>query len=482
VRELPAGWVGADGTIVSCANDSHELSAVDGVTGTPRFRIKLPGSCPWDGPLDNTRRYVLLTNGVAGELFQLVTLVELRTGRAYQLEVTHVPSGIGAPAVGLALINPSPEGPELVAVGNVGVSRSRPATARNDLALLQSVAWLGDAAFSDDGTLVAVHFNQAEQNHAGLEVYALPAQRRVAGGPGTPLADLDLHQIPGLTFTPDDRYLLARASNDDLLVISTSEYTADRRIRPPVPEAVGPTPPLGWNTSFVPLGGDEVAVLYAGAFTRWRLTTGEQIGDPLPLRDDATELREDAQQVQASIRPGHPGQVFVTMSDGVELWDLDARRAVRSFRPEPNTKMAGALNSSSLVAVHTGSARLYLWDPDRGGPVHDPGPLPADRNMIGIGPDDLLVLKASSGHIEFWDMRSGRTIATVDTPGVTGSWHIVGHTLLGLSGDGLLSLNLDRKTALSRLCAFNDRPYTPEESNLLPDGAARTPPCHIAAR
>ena len=102
--------------------------------------------------------------------------------------------------------------------------------------------------------------------------------------------------------------------------------------------------------------------------------------------------------------------------------------------------------------------------------------------MIGIGPDDLLVLKASSGHIEFWDMRSGRTIATVDTPGVTGSWHIVGHTLLGLSGDGLLSLNLDRKTALSRLCAFNDRPYTPEESNLLPDGAARTPPCHIAAR
>src|SRR5262249_3582390 len=150
----------------------------------------------------------------------------------------------------------------------------------------------------------------AEARHAGLEVYALPSQRRVAGGPGTALASLDLYNLAGLTFTPDGRHLLARSKHDELLILSTLDYSIRHRIQLPVPRAVGPdTAPLGWNTSFVPLDGDEVAVLHAGGFTRWRIATGEQVGDLLPLRDDLAQLRKDGQQAQAGARSGHPGQV-----------------------------------------------------------------------------------------------------------------------------------------------------------------------------
>ncbi|MGH3390462.1 MAG: hypothetical protein ACRDOO_16470, partial [Actinomadura sp.] len=386
--------------------------------------------------------------------------------------------------VNIVTVTPSPAGPELTSISTSGVVRFKPATPKDDLAQFEGSLWTEfHMAWASDARWVATHTRpeEATDKHAGLEVFQLPSQRRVAGGPGTALADLDLDPIaPGLAFTPDGKYLLGRSSNDELIVLSTPDFAVRRRIPLPVPTQVGSLRAgQKWSLSIIPLGTDEVAVLYAGAVTRWRISSGEQTAEILPLHADPTRLRDDALRAMAGGRPDQPGQIFVATPDGAELWDLNDRRAIRSFIPEPNVRMAGVNFSSSIISVHTSTAQLALWNPDRGGAARTTIPLPNNLEVVDFAPGGIIVVKSLDGGLQFWDISLGRSIAQLKPPGLTTAWRMAGDTLIGLSQDGQLSIDLNRNHWLPSLCAANDRDYTPAERKLLQEGAETTPPCHI---
>ncbi|MFI0479659.1 hypothetical protein [Actinomadura sp. 9N215] len=106
--------------------------------------------------------------------------------------------------------------------------------------------------------------------------------------------------------------------------------------------------------------------------------------------------------------------------------------------------------------------------------------MPNDRKVIGFTQGGLVLIESGSSGLEFWDIDLGRTIAKLDAPGASVKWLTRGHTLVGLSDGGLLSIDLDRDHWLPDLCAVNDRPYTDGERKLLPDGAETTPPCRMS--
>jgi hypothetical protein len=73
-------------------------------------------------------------------------------------------------------------------------------------------------------------------------------------------------------------------------------------------------------------------------------------------------------------------------------------------------------------------------------------------------------------------MNSGTSVKFA-TPGTTLVWKLIGKTLIGLSGDGTLEINLDRDRMQTRLCAISNRDYTDPERAELPAGIDTESPC-----
>ncbi|MEU8234769.1 serine protease [Actinoplanes sp. NPDC048967] len=280
--------------------------------------------------------------------------------------------------------------------------------------------------------------------------------------------------------TGDSQRLLT-AYRGRLIVYALPALTVVHRVQLPVPPGLGALPITDntvddWAGSVVPVGDGEAIVLYAGVLTRWNVATGAPIGAPVELREGKEPgARSRAAQLAfvSGRRPGHPDQVAVVLPGStVQLWSLDRRRALATFRvDETQTPNSVVFNpDGTRLAVNLEKGIVAVW------PVADPQrtpwsiPIGVGPSMLGFtpGPDSQLVTVESLGATElsFWEVRSAKRVATLTTP--SGSrLRLQGYDLKVFSDGFTRQLRVDPQLWYRRLCELAARPYTAEELRLL---------------
>ncbi|HEX8865330.1 MAG TPA: hypothetical protein VF821_06685, partial [Lentzea sp.] len=466
LRELPTGRVSQLGTVSEC-DSTKKLTITDATTGTQRFSGTAPGCRPDEAGPDSTGRFVLLGNGIGNDLFQLVTVVDVATGEMFQQQDPYVPAE-PTNTDGALIVTRAGGEVRLTTVIDSLVTRSKPFQRKDDVAAFTDTVARGDATTSADGRLLAARRFESKT----VALWELPSQRRLG------LVNIDLKR---LAFTPDGRHLLG-AADGKVLVLSVPGLQVERTLTPPLPPGIGPPQAVeGWKTTMLP-SNDEVVVMHAGAFTRWRLYTGERIGDVMPLRrDDPAKLRNDGTAAEAVERKGHPGEFFVSFPEGVGLFDIREGRITRRFERDGAKLRSAVADSHGNIAVQMMSSELWLWNPDDDSRQSSPEPLSGQMNLIGWTDDGLIIAHPlfESG-LTFWDRVTGRDVLLVDPPGYPSEWLLNGSVLLGLSTDGLIEIDLAREHWMDTLCAISDRDYTATERKVLDRTAgAETdgPPC-----
>jgi hypothetical protein len=174
--------------------------------------------------------------------------------------------------------------------------------------------------------------------------------------------------------------------------------------------------------------------------------------------------------------PGNSVLVKVA-GHGLQHWDLDKGTITRELGNTPGRIVATGFDSTTPeVLIRVAGGALYRWNYFTGERTEVAIPaIPDDYTLAGWSPDGLVVL-ASESEVEVWDTHTGvRTEFT--TPGSTHVWNLVGNTLIGLSDNGPLHIDLDRDDIQQRLCAISDRDYTDAERAELPKGVYAGPPC-----
>ncbi|MFC3897210.1 trypsin-like peptidase domain-containing protein [Lentzea rhizosphaerae] len=466
LRELPGGSVSPLGVVSDCSTEK-KLTITDAVASAQRFSGALPGCGSLGASYDDTGRFVLLGNGSGDDLFQLVTAVDVATGEVFQQQYPYT-NDVASEPDGAAIMTRAGDDVWLTIVSGTIVRRSKPFQRKDDATAFAETITSGNVAMTDDGRLLAA--SRLESKTVAL--WELPSQRRIG------LLDTDLKS---LAFTPDGRRLLG-AADGEVLVLSVPGLQVERTITPPLPPGIGPPKAVaGWKTTVLP-SNDEVVVMHAGAFTRWRLDTGERIGDVMPLaRDDPTGLRKAGTASEAIPRKGHPGEFFVSFQEGVGLFDIQQGRMSRRFERAGVKLRSATADSHGNIAVQLSSNELWLWNPDDGSLQSSPEPLTAEMDLIGWTDDGLIIATPTTGsELTFWDRATGRDVLRVDPPGYTAQWLLDGSVLRGVSNDGLIEVDLARDRWMSTLCAINDRDYTAIERKVLERTAgAETdgPPC-----
>jgi hypothetical protein len=276
-----------------------------------------------------------------------------------------------------------------------------------------------------------------------------------------------------VTFTTDDRYLVIQ-QGQEVLVYSTDHLRLVSRIELPVPLELGSGGP--WSISISPVTDDEIAVLYGGLVTRWRLTDGQRIGEPLALWQDGKELQALAKLSRAAIRD-NTEEFVVATREFVAVWNLAERRLVRTIGSDPFDLPASLYfqHGLSYVYVETVSGSQQRWNVETGQILRTTQPMPSPADFLGVSSGGLIIVGRDE-IIEIWGAERGR-ILEFDPPGKRVDVSVQGDTLYVLTEDGLLRTNLDRANLQERLCALSDRAYTDTERGLLPPGADTTPPC-----
>jgi hypothetical protein len=474
VRELPNGFVTSKGVIVNCLRRSV-ITVTDGTTGTTRFTRRVPKCSDSERPLDSTGQFVLTTNGLGKDTFQLLTIVELTSGETFQVQWL-MSDDSGQSGSGAVIIDREGDDVVMHVIGSGGVMRSQPLPQKADAMAFTTEGdsigiTQGSAQLSSDGKLFAARLKY-DNNVEELALWELPGQKELGRVP------LKLGPTPNLAFTADHRHLLAEGPDQDVLVLSVPELKVERKIVPPVPTEIGPpTAVLGWNMSILVTGNDDVVVLYAGTFSHWRISSGDRVGEVTPLRrNDPKRLREEGRRSQATRRPGHDSQVYVATSTGVLLFDLDQGKILLEHSPTGfHLKGAQVDPYTSRIAVQTEDNYFSLWNPDDDTAVRQS--LPTKYDIVQFTPDGLLIFE-SEDRLEFWDPKLQRTTGTLNPPGTHSGWYVVDSSLLSPTNHGLVTLNLDRGTWMNTLCSLSNRDYTPKELEFVTSiHAERTPPC-----
>lgn len=139
-----------------------------------------------------------------------------------------------------------------------------------------------------------------------------------------------------------------------------------------------------------------------------------------------------------------------------------------------DTPFVGILYADSAAGVE-------LWYPERdGGDERVLLPIPSSADPVELTADGKLITQGEDG-LAIWSLETGARVTSLNQPST--SWLSKGQSgtdpvsLVGLTETGLLKLDMDPDRWFEHLCKLNDRPYTDEERELLPEGADPTPPC-----
>ncbi|WP_243788429.1 hypothetical protein [Saccharopolyspora gloriosae] len=223
----------------------------------------------------------------------------------------------------------------------------------------------------------------------------------------------------------------------------------------------------------------EFVVGSAGILSFWDFRTHGRTAPPVPVGTAKTqEQRPDNPQVTP--RPGHPGQVLVTIDGRLLLWDVEARKALQEY-PLDGAESAKrtVVSPDGAVAAVTGGfpTRATLIDLDEQRELPE---LNADTgNAVGFIGDYLFTGDDSDG-LQIWDWKERRLAGTVatnptgtDAPAIEGDMFLPDSTPSGRS-----PVPLDPEKLFRDLCDLSDRDFTPAEASIVQQlGASSDRPC-----
>jgi WD40 repeat protein len=480
LRELPTGRITRDGSIAYCvppASLDRSLKVWDGATGGERLGPagNLCENIQAWPRLDVTERVAEVgRSGSPGESFKLMELVDLRTGARSQLVAPPLPDPTTT-SIPAQIVQPGAEGPELTVIGDRAILRFQPAVSRDgfDAAMNPSTR----AVYSRDGRLVASSQPVPEKPFFQLQIHELPSLRPVFGAQGTPLADV---LVQDMAFTPDGRRLVIVSRERELIVLTLPGHAIEARIRvadpPNLPGAEEKV--VGGRiqgSSLALVDDDEVAVHSELTISRWRISTGEQLGGPL-----SADAEPDEQSIVVKPRPGHSDQVLTFSRQVARLWDLRRGRPIWSRRPDRRATIESIAFLDDSLLLQTGNG-LEEWSTDQGEPVAPAIAVPELR-LAGVGPAGEMIMTTTSTptRVEVWDRRRARRIAALDPAGFAFDRpDMIGTRLVGLSSHKLVNIELDRERWRAHLCSLQDRDYTDAERQVLPPGTEPGPPCRL---
>ncbi|GAB2719166.1 nSTAND1 domain-containing NTPase [Nocardia thraciensis] len=484
VRDIRTGNVVAvlpDGTatrnaILQCQPSPPEqsmadLAVIDPESGAERFRYRMGRKACESPTTDMADRYLFSADGRESDTAHSGLVSSLATGATYRIGLAR---NVG---YGGLIVTETDRGPALGMLTGGGLVRYAPAAPVVDTRLLDDEPAV--TAWSSDAETVAAYSVDTATRAGRLEVVRVGAgQRRIARlelGPapnGGGFGDR-----PMLKFTPDGRYLIAIGGRPELVVYSAATLAVVHRMALPTPpEIVDPT---GWRGAATFLGNDEVAAVYGGMLTRWRVTDGRQLADPLPLWRDLAEL-ERLTNDGGIAELGVPGEVLIGSRHGLTVWNLNERRRVRTLDHEQVSQIRGMFFHSSRPVVYLArKGATEMWNAETGTISRPAQPMPDPIDIIKVTAGGLWVSRepGSPDDIEIWDPARGR-IATLKLPNQSYDVTVLKDSLYVLYGNGTLRIDLDQAGMFDRLCAINDRGYSDAELAQLPIGADSTPPCH----
>jgi Trypsin-like peptidase domain len=434
--------------------------------------------------------FVIGRLGLEGPGRDRVRITDLRTGAAREL---FLPVGVLGDIVwprrlttarGVAVAGP-PDRPVVLATHHGSVLRL---TTRPVLPEQEDMAGVDERPMrfvSDDGRYAVSNPGGAlvvEDLGTGQQVAALP------GAAGAGAAVQVGTEVVVLTPEPT-RWTLSRYE------IPTLRRTASFHL--PVSAEPAPTRSnyyAGQDAAVVELetpGGGQLLAISDGMLTALDPQTGRPLG-PSTALGGTPEEHAWFQRATSRLepRPGHPGQAVVTGMNGeLQLWDAARGERLRTIPTAYRPAIDAAFPWIEIdrhgrhMAVLTPDRAIEVWDLESGR-LTGPGiPAPGGVDLVGFDADGELVTYAGTGgrgfEVRQIDVDERRDVATM----------IVHATVERITGDGrsmrLSSFDgsvpelvpLTATVWRDELCAVLDRPFSPDEAAVLPQGANLAPPC-----
>ncbi|RDI55307.1 S1 family peptidase [Nocardia mexicana] len=483
IRELPPGTITSTGLIAGCTDD--QLVVADALTGaertrTPRGSGTRTEDCEWD--IDLSGRYAWSASALTTDTIGQVHMIELRTGRASVVQAATIRRKSGVSV----LISPGADGPRLAQFTPSGMLRFAPAVAIAEMNVFAG-STVGNrlVQWGPDGRFV-VEVERLPNTATGTirVVEMAPAIKEVARTSTAITMRGSAPYEAAYWITTDGRHLVTAGTAGGITVYSLPGLAVERQFSLPFPPELEPG--RRSPTSIMQPGDDELAFFYAGTVTRWRISNGQQLGGPLRTWRDVEELRWMVDRgVQAHLVPTHKDRFFTENIDGDTVRDLLDGRVIRTIpvnQSERYDRREGfARPGVPGIYIRYDSGKNTIENFDTGVESVSPQPFPAGR-PAGETKDGLVVVNNGAG-LEIWDF--DRATKLFDVKVTAENEDVFGDTLHLLNpgryafggGVGKYAINLDRDEVLERLCAINDREYTPAERDALPVGADTTRPC-----
>ncbi|MFE3446119.1 trypsin-like peptidase domain-containing protein [Nocardia sp. NPDC059180] len=447
-----------------------ELAVLDADTGAERFRFRMGRETCASPVTDMADQFVFTADGRDSDTAHIGTLSSLATGATYRIGLAR---SVG---YGALIVTATDRGPVLSMLTNGGLARYAPAATVADTSVFDGEPAV--TAWSDDAESVATYSVDNASGAGRLEIAGVGAvQRRLAHTLLVPAPnEVHLGDRPTLRFTPDGRYLIAIGNRPELVIFAAATLEVVHRIALPTPPELGD--PTGWRGAATFLGSDEVAALYGGTLTRWRITDGQRVADPLRLWRDQVEL-ERLSSDGGIVELDRPGEILIGSRQGLSVWNTNERRRIRVLDFERVSQMKGMyIDSAEPVVYLARKGATEMWNAEDGTITRPTQPMPSPIDVVGVTDGGLWVSqeKESPDDVEIWDPVRGR-ITTLKLPDGSYSATVANDVLHVLYRNGTLRINLARASMFAGLCAINNRGYTDGELAQLPIGADSAPPC-----
>ncbi|MEJ3652164.1 serine protease [Actinomycetes bacterium KLBMP 9759] len=237
----------------------------------------------------------------------------------------------------------------------------------------------------------------------------------------------------------------------------------------------------------VSIAAERVATSANGLLTVWDRRTGIPVGPPIDLgtTPDRADYFGRGRHFDLSDVPGGP--VVVAAPDGsIELWNPETGAMQDSFRLPSAHAPNDVMVAGNRLIVEGLDFGVQIWDLERKAPVTEPFLLQSLGLLKGMTADGKLALLMENGNSGYMlalrDPVTGRDAGTLRSAAaldIGSSFPIDGNRIpyYGLDGAMPVMQPLTPQGWRDQLCAITDRPFTPAERALVPEGTDAERPC-----